>query len=306
MNEKQISIVIVNYNVKDLLLACLKSLYQFLPTSVSIEIIVVDNHSSDNSVEAIKNTFPEVIVIANHTNVGFPAANNQAFKIAKGDFFFMLNPDTALFDDSFVKLYDYLKENKEVDLVAPMLLNSDKSRQSNIWRFPTLWYLFCEMNHLSFLIGKKAYSDKDYSQIAEVESCSGAAILFRKSVLDKIGMLDETMFWIEDIEFCYRASLNNLKLVYFPQTQIIHHIGQSAKKNYNISISNQMFNKIKFFKKYHSAFAYVLVVLMSLIHVFIKLLVFGLLSPFNVIYFRKAKAYLYTLPRLFNPPKGIK
>ncbi len=113
------------------------------------------------------------------------------------------------------------------------------------------------------------------------------------------------MFWIEDIEFCYRADHAGLKLLYYPHAQVLHHIGQSAKKNYKISISNQVFNKIKFFKKHHSKFQLLLVTILSIYHVIIKLIVFGFLSPFNKIYFGKAKAYLYTLPRLLNPPKGI-
>ena len=153
---------------------------------------------------------------------------------------------------------------------------------------------------------KKNYTDKDLTQPFEAESFSGAAILFRKNVLDKIGMLDETMFWIEDVEFCYRAYQAKLKLLYYPEALILHHIGQSAKKNYNVSISNQVFNKIKFFKKHHSTIEWLLIVLLSFYHVVLKLIVFGLLSPFNPVYFRKAKAYLYTLPRVFNPPLGMK
>jgi GT2 family glycosyltransferase len=172
MNKNLISIVIVNYNVKDLILACIESLYLFFPKSFNLEIIVVDNYSIDGSVEAIRGKFSDVIVIANKINIGFPAANNQAFKIAKGDYLFMLNPDTALFDDSLSRLFNYLKDNPDVDIVAPMLINSDKSRQSSIWRFPTLWYLFCEMNYLSFLIPQKSYSANDYDHEFQVESCS--------------------------------------------------------------------------------------------------------------------------------------
>ncbi|MEY3438514.1 MAG: hypothetical protein RL265_1099, partial [Bacteroidota bacterium] len=149
--------------------------------------------------------------------------------------------------------------------------------------------IFCEFHYLTSLLKRKNYLDKDFTKQFEAESFSGAAIFFRKSVLDKIGNLDETMFWIEDVEFCYRAVQNGIKCVYFPETKIIHHIGQSAKKNYTISISNQVFNKIKFFNKHHSNFSAKLVILLS----------------FNVVYKRKASAYRYTLFKVFNPPKGI-
>lgn len=301
-----ISIVIVNYNVKDLVLTCINTLYKYLPSDIVIETIMVDNNSFDCSVEAVKKEYPQVIVIENTYNAGFPAANNQAFKIAKGKYIFMLNPDTEFLDDSLFKLYTAINSDSSISLIAPMLLNTDKSRQLSVWRFQSIWSIFCETHYLNFLLGRKNYCDKDLTKQFEAECFSGAAILFNRNVFNKIGVLDETMFWIEDTEFCYRAYHNGLKLLYFPEAKILHHIGQSAKMNYNISISNQIFNKIKFFKKHHSTFSYLTVVLLSFYHVILKLIIFSLLSPINKIYFRKAKAYLYTLPYVFNPPKGMK
>lgn len=306
MSSPEISIVIVNYNVRELVLACLKSLYGFLPEGLSVETIVVDNHSADGSVEAIRQQFPQVVLIDNDFNAGFPAANNQAFRIAKGKYIFMLNPDTEFIDDSLSKLYHFLENHPDVSLVAPQLRNTDGSYQDSVWRFPRVRDVFYEMFYLSRFLGHKKYEDQNRDQQFEAESVSGAAIFFRSTLLDEIGMLDETMFWIEDIEFCYRAHQQGFKLVYFPDAKIKHHIGQSAKKNYKISLSNQIFNKIKFFRAHHRGIRSLAVTLLSFLHVVMKLVVFGLLSPFNVIYRRKAIAYAYTLPKVFNPPKGIK
>lgn len=305
MRYIDISVVIVNYNVKDLLLTCLETLYKFVPAQISIETIVVDNNSSDDSCTAIKNHYPEVILIENKENVGFPKANNQGFDIAKGEYIFMLNPDTEFIEDSVSKLVDYLRANKDVDVIAPMLLNTDRSRQLSVWKYPNLWSIFCETHYLHFLLKKKNYLDKEIDKPFIAESFSGAAILFRRSVFDEIGQLDESMFWIEDVDFCYRATEKKLKCIYFPGTKIIHHIGQSAKKNYNISICNQVVNKIKFFKKHYSKFSWMIVVLLSFYHVLLKFVIFGLLSPLNKIYYRKSKAYVYTLKRVFNPPMGM-
>ena len=302
----QISIVIVNYNVKQLLLQCLRSVYSKTNESVFIETIVIDNDSKDDSVFAVLQEFPQVILIENKFNAGFPAANNQGFQIAKGKYIFMLNPDTELLDNSLAMLFNYMEGHKEISLIAPMLVNPDKSRQLSVWRFPSMWYLFCETHYLNFFLDKKNYLDKDLNKPFEAESFSGAAIFFRKNIFDKIGMLDETMFWIEDTEFCYRAHHAGLKLLYYPDAKILHYIGQSAKQNYNVSISNQIFNKIKFFKKHHNRFKWLMVVLLSFYHVIIKLVMFSLLSPFSKTYYRKAKAYLYTLPFVFNPPGGMK
>jgi GT2 family glycosyltransferase len=305
MSEVKVSIVIVNYNVKDLILTCIRSLYQFCDSTGDLEIIVIDNQSIDGSCQAIRTEFPDVILMENSENEGFPKANNQGFSIAKGDYIFMLNPDTEFQENSIEKLRQFLEDNKSVGVVAPGLLNTDGSHQSSVWRYPSLFSIFCEFHYLTSLLKRKNYLDKDFTKQFEAESFSGAAIFFRKSVLDKIGNLDETMFWIEDVEFCYRAVQNGIKCVYFPETKIIHHIGQSAKKNYTISISNQVFNKIKFFNKHHSNFLAKLVILLSFLHVVQKSIVFGILSPFNVVYKRKASAYRYTIFKVFNPPKGI-
>jgi GT2 family glycosyltransferase len=305
MSEVKVSIVIVNYNVKDLILTCIRSLYQFCDNTGDLEIIVIDNQSIDGSCQAIRTEFPDVILLENNENEGFPKANNQGFSIAKGDYIFMLNPDTEFQENSIERLVSFMEQNPKIGIVGPGLLNSDGSHQSSVWRYPSLFSIFCEFHYLSFLLKQKNYRDKDFTKSFEAESFSGAAIFFRTSVLEKIGNLDETMFWIEDVEFCYRAVQKDIKCVYFPETKIIHHIGQSAKKNYTISISNQVFNKIKFFNKHHSNFSAKLVILLSFLHVVQKSIVFGILSPFNVVYKRKASAYRYTTFKVFNPPKGI-
>ena len=300
-----ISVVIVNYNVKDLLLQALGSLYNKTAPKLKIEVFVVDNQSSDDSVAIVRQQFPQVKLIANNYNAGFPAGNNQAFKEATGKYIFMLNPDTEFLEDSLNALFNFMESHKDIDVCAPRLLNSDRSHQISAWRYPSIGSIFGEMYYLNFLVNSKNYSDKDLTQSFEAESFSGAAIFFKTELIGEIGMLDETMFWIEDVDFCYRAKKAGKKLVYFPQTAIVHHSGQSAKKNYKISLSNQIFNKIKFYQKHHGSLATMAVKALSAFHVVTKFVVFSLLSPFNVIYFRKAQAYAYTFPRIFNPPKGI-
>lgn len=304
MPGKKVSVIIVNYNVKDLILTSLRTLFTY-NTSANLEVIVVDNHSADDSCSAIKAEFPQVILLENDFNAGFPKGNNQGFELATGEYIFMLNPDTEFKENSIGLMTDYLDKNPEVSLIAPKLLNSDGSFQLSAWRYPTVKSVFCESFYLSFLLKKKNYADKNFNEIFEGESFSGAALFFRKDLFEKVGVLDETMFWIEDVEFCWRINHYGLKSEYFPDTEILHHIGQSAKKNYNISLSNQVFNKIKFFEKHGTRFQARMVKWISLFHVLFKILLFGFLSPLKAIYFRKLKAYLYTLPKVFNPPKGI-
>ncbi|HXC05613.1 MAG TPA: glycosyltransferase family 2 protein [Bacteroidia bacterium] len=300
-----VSVVIVNYNVKELVLQSLETLFRY-NKACSLEVFVVDNHSSDGSAEAIRNRFPEVHLIENTFNAGFPGANNQAFALSRGRYVFMLNPDTEFSDDALVKLVHYLDAHPEVGLAGPRLLNSDGSYQASVWRYPSLKGIFLEMLYLKSLLGFKNYADQDKTKPFEAESFSGAAILFRKEVMENIGVLDEQLFWIEDVDYCYRAKHAGYTLMYYPYAAIKHHIGQSAKKNYNITVCNQIVNKIKFFKKYHPGLPWLTVVILSFGEVMAKLLVFTLLSPFNSIYARKARAYVYTLPRVFNPPQGMK
>lgn len=300
-----ISIVIVNYNVRDYILKCLDTIFAG-QLQMSVEVIVVDNNSHDGSVQAITAAFPQVKMIVNKHNAGFPAANNQGFEVAKGRYIFMLNPDAELPENSLNKLFSFMESNEEFSIIAPKLLNTDGSLQQSVWRFPSVCTLFFEMAYLTRFLKKKNYADKDMLLAFEADSVSGAAILFRRGAIEKIGTLDETLFWIEDVDFCYRARKAGLRILYYPDAQVIHHVSKSAKLNYNISISNQIFSKIKYFRKHKSILLVVLLTFISWINVLLRFFMFGLLSPFSKTNWRKAKAYCYTSWRVFNPPTGIK
>lgn len=301
--KDMVSIIIVNYNVADLLINCIQSVYTYC-TKVNFEIIVVDNSSTDNSAEMVRSRFPDIRWIQNHHNSGFPAANNQGIKAAKGCYFFLLNPDTELLDDSISILKEKLDANPKVNLVAPQLLNSDRSIQSSLFRFPTIPYILAEDFYLKSLAKSKYYAEKDLNKSFDVESASGAALFFRRELIVQIGTLNEKLFWIEDVDFCYRIQNAGGTVRYIPETKIIHHSGQSAKKNFNVSICNQVINKIKFFKLYKSPFQLAIVYLISIVNVFLKSIVFGLLSPFKKMYRLKFNAYLYTIPRIFSATSG--
>jgi len=301
----QVSIIIVSYRVQQLLRQALQSIYTFSNKQL-LEVIVIDNASNDGTAEMLKNEFPQVKSIINKTNLGFPAANNQGFSLAKGTYVFMLNPDTEFVSPLVDQLYNYLEKNPDFDLVAPKLLNTDKSHQISAWRYPTLASVTLDLMHLNKINKKHFYLDKQPENHSfEAESMSGAALFFRKKCLDISGGLDEGMFWIEDIEFCFRIGKSGCRKMYLSDFELIHHSGQSAKKNYNISISNQIYNKIKYFKKHQSSISAFYISCLSFVHVIAKIIVFSILSPFSKINSLKRKAYWYTLKRVFNPPAGI-
>jgi len=300
MSDKvDISIVIVSYNVREFVHNCLKSVYEFFDKTIVKEVILVDNNSNDNTVEFVAKEFPEVKIIKNTTNNGFPIANNQAFEICSGEYILMLNPDAELINTSINKLFYYLKEHRDIAIIGPKVLNTDRSLQQSIWRFPTIKYIFADSFYLRFLIKDKYYKDKTFNEIIDVDSVSGSVLMFRKDLMDSIGMLDENLFWIEDVDFCFKAKKKNLRVVYFPETTVVHHLGKSVLKNYNVAYYNKIFNYIKYYKKHYSAFKYVVVWCISFVQVLYKLILFWILAPFNKVSFLKAKATFYTFKKFF-------
>jgi GT2 family glycosyltransferase len=301
-SNPQVTFIIVSYNVRELLFKCISSVYKY--TSVPFEIILIDNHSSDDTVPFIKSHYPEIAIIANIENAGFPKANNQGLHAAKGKYIFLINPDTEFLEDTVSILAKYLISEPLAGIVAPRLLNSDGSIQKSIFRFPKIKYILTEMFYLNFLARKKYYNDKDTNNILEVDSASGAALFFKRDLIDKVGYLNEKLFWIEDVDYCFRVLKSGLKTYYVPSTKIIHHSGQSAKSNYNVAISNMILNKIKFFKVHGNTLNLILIYLISLLNVILRIIIFGLLSPFKNIYFLKLMAYVYTFPLIFNSTKS--
>lgn len=294
----KISIVIVSYNVRDLLRKCLQSLLE-ANMSENMEMIVVDNYSSDGSVEMIKKEFPVVKIIDNTFNAGFSGANNQGIEQGTGDYFFLLNPDTEISKDSLVHLYEYAEAHAEVSIVAPRLLNSDGSVQMSAWRNPRLFDVILETFFLHLVINIKTYPVHKFQQATPVDTASGAALFFSRKVKEKIKGLDPELFWMEDVDLCYRASRLG-PVMYLPTTSIIHHSGKSTKTNYHIPISNQIISKLKFFKKHSTFLNYLLACVFSFIHIATRILMFLLFSMSSKQASYKFKAYLYTLKKFFR------
>jgi N-acetylglucosaminyl-diphospho-decaprenol L-rhamnosyltransferase len=302
LKEKvDISIIIVNYNVCQLLQKCIQSIVVSNNNNLKIEIIVIDNNSADASVETISKQFPEVVMISNNYNAGFPGANNQGLVIAKGEYIFFLNPDTELRNNSLQKLFNFIKSSDKLCLVAPKLLNTDLSLQKSIQPFISVGEIIAETFFLHALVKRKrGYFENFKNETVKVDALSGAAILMKKKVVDTIGMLDEELFWTEDMEFCYRASLHGIERIYFPNAEIIHHVGQSGKKNMNVMLSNQVLTKIRYFKKNHSFASYLTVKIFRLLHIISRIIIFGFLYFFDPINKEKFKAYLFTLNRFIK------
>lgn len=233
-----LSVVIVNYNVSYFLEQCLHSVLR-ASENVSCEVFVVDNNSVDGSVEMVKEKFPEVILIANKDNVGFSRANNQAMRIAKGRYVLLLNPDTLVEEDTFVKSVAFMDSHDDAGgLGVKMIDGKGQFLPESKRGLPTPAVAFYKIFGLSALFPKSkifgqyhlGYLDKDETH--EIPILSGAFMLMRKETLDKVGLLDEAFFMYgEDIDLSYRIVLGGYKNYYYPETRIIHYKGESTKKS---------------------------------------------------------------------------
>lgn len=291
--------VIVSYNVKDLLSACLHSLNKYC--GIEKEIWVADNNSSDGTVEEIRKNFPQVKLIANKVNLGFSGANNQCLEQVSGDYILLLNPDAELIDDSLDNMLAHLeKAGDELLFIGPRLLNGDRSLQVSCWKFPSAVQHILELFFLSALIDTTQYAKEELGQTKKVDFISGAAILFSRKTLQKIGLLDEHLFWMDDVDYCKRVKEEGGSVIYFPGTSIVHHIGQSSARNYNVVISNQLISKLKYYSKHRQYLNYAISVPVFFLQICSRIPLFFVIGLVKPVYLKKSRAYCYTFRRFFS------
>ncbi len=295
-----LSIIIVNYNVKDLLFQSLNSIRSFV--SDTNEVIVIDNASSDDSCQEIRKNYPEVNLIENKKNIGFSAANNQGFAIAKGKYFLMLNPDAYFLDSSYKNAITFLQNEPGQHLIiGPRIYNPDNSYQDSAWKFPRLTQHLMEAFFLNKLIDTSSYvSARGETGSFSVDFLSGAALLMRSETQKSIGNLDEKLFWMEDVDFCYRNKLLGGKNWYFPQWKTVHYVGASSKKNLSVVISNQLISKLKFYKKHKRKLTFVLSAIIFFIHSILRLIILFPVSLVSTKAFTRLKAYAFTFKKLWR------
>ncbi len=293
----ELSTVIVSYNVKDFLYSCIVSIQK---STLATEVIVVDNNSTDGSADMIKEMFPFVKLICNKENRGFSGANNQGIAMAMSDNILLLNPDTEIKDDTLEKLISFLNRQKELCIIGPKLANTNGSLQLSCLKFPNVFNIIAETFYLHFLFSSKEYFRNKMKNIFNTDALSGAALLFRKELVTKVGLLDENLFWMEDVDLCYRNKQVNGLNIYFPDAEIVHHSGQSAKKNYNISISNQLISKLKFFSKHKKYLSFFFSAIFIFIHIVSRIIIFGGMGLFSTISRKKCNAYAFSFVRFFT------
>ncbi|MFO8088021.1 MAG: glycosyltransferase [Bacteroidales bacterium] len=245
-----LSVVIVNYNVRHFLEQCLKSVF-IAGQNIDMEVFVVDNNSVDGSTDMLRQQFPQVHLIANKTNAGFSKANNQAIKVSSGRYVLLLNPDTVVEKDTFEKIIHYMDEHpKAGGLGVKMMDGQGKFLPESKRGLPTPAVAFYKITGLSRLFPRSKTFNRyhlgflDAEEIHSVDVLAGAFMLLRRKTLDEVGLLDEDYFMYgEDIDLSYRIVQGGYQNIYFPKTRIIHYKGESTKKrsaNYVFTFYNAM------------------------------------------------------------------
>lgn len=270
----ELSIIIVNYNVKAFLQNCLSSILRSTE-KINSEIIVVDNASDDGSVELIKKNFPQVKLIESKINLGFSRANNLGLQVAQGRYICLINPDTIVEESTFHEMIKFMNEHPEVGLAGCKILNPDGTFQLACRRsFPTPWVAFTKIVGLSKFFPKSKIFARynltylDENQSYEVDAVSGSFMFLRREVYEKIGGLDETFFMYgEDLDYCYRVKKAGFQVYYVHTTQIIHFKGESTKRS-NIDEIKHFYEAMRLFVRKHLASSW-------LVEIFLQLAISG-------------------------------
>lgn len=264
MNQpnKKVSVIIVSYNVAHFIAACLDSVKKAL-RNIEAEIFIVDNNSSDDSCQLIKEYYPEVILIENKENLGFAKANNQAVHISNGELIHFLNPDTVIPEDFYEKSIDFLERHPNAASVGPRIIDglghyAIDSKKS----FPTIKSSVFKILGLSKVFPKSPYwnayyaADIDEFETAKVDILSGCCLLIKKEMMMSAGgSFDESYFmYCEDFDLCQRVNLKGFDNYYFPEVTMIHYKGESTKKLTYQYLDTFYKAMTIFVKKYYSPF----------------------------------------------------
>jgi len=253
-----ISFVIVNWNTRDLVIACVRSIIETV-RDCDHEIFVVDNGSGDGSVEALRGEFGDRIhVIANRDNFGFARANNQALARARGRYVALVNSDALLHPNTMATLVDFLEAHPGAAMAGPRMLGQDGREQNSFDNFPSL---LTELGNKSLLRllrpGRYAGKSGRCEQPFEVDSLIGACILVRAEAMQQVGLLDEGyFFFLEETDWCLRMRRHGWSMYHVPAASIIHLQGQSKKRRPVMSWIEYYRSMYRYFKKNHSIAAY--------------------------------------------------
>lgn len=256
-NGMKLSVIIVNYNVKHFLEQCLHSVFN-ARADFNFEVFVVDNNSVDGSCHMVRDKFPRVRLIANKTNSGYSVANNQAIRLAQGEYILLLNPDTVIMEDTFERIIAFMDAHPDAGgLGVKMIDGKGRFLPESKRGLPTPWVAFYKVFGISGLFpsskkfGRYHLSYLSQDEIHQVDVLCGAFMLLRREALEKTGLLDEAFFMYgEDIDLSYRILQEGYLNYYYPETTIIHYKGESTRKG-SINYVRMFYNAMLIFSNKH-------------------------------------------------------
>ncbi|MCE5199785.1 MAG: glycosyltransferase family 2 protein [Armatimonadota bacterium] len=277
-NSVDVTVSIVNWNTKDELRDCLLSVFS-QDRSITFEVFVADNASSDGSAEMIKSEFAgKVNLIENPKNLGFGAAHNMALGQARGRYMMILNPDCRMLEhDVLGKMIKYMDSTPSVGMLGPKVLNPDGSLQYSARRSPTMFAAIFRHTLLGKLFPNNSFvrdylmADWQHDRERDVDWLSGSAIVVRKETIDQIGLLDERFFmYLEDVDWCRRAREAGWRVVYFPMAAVSHRIGAASDQNPIPMIKQHHKSMLRYFLKYNARNPKVLLTPIAMIALWIR------------------------------------
>jgi hypothetical protein len=284
-----ISVVILSWNDREHLQECILSLRE-CANSRQIEILVVDNASTDGSAELVQTKFPEVKLLRNSENLGFAKANNLGIKASQGKYVCLLNSDIKVLKGCLDALADYLDRHRDIGIIGPKVLNGDRTHQSSCRRFPGLWNNFCSATGLAvafretkLLSGEHMFYFKG-NRIQEVDVLVGCFWMTRRAAIAEFGLLDEDFFmYAEDVDWCRRCWEAGWRVVFFPAAQAIHYRGGSSANQDPIWVAvTQQHSILRYWRKHHGLAGWLSIACLMFAHKMARLCAAalnGLLQP---------------------------
>ena len=281
------SIIIVSWNTKEILRNCLGSIYEQHGDS-SLEVIVIDNASSDGSAEMVKKDFTQVTLIENSENRGFAAANNRGIAIAKGRYVLLLNPDTIVLDNAINKTLCFADAHPESAVVGCRVLNSDRTLQPTCFMFPSVSNMLLSATYLYRLFPKNRFFGRermtwwDRNDIREVDVVTGCIMFVRCEAIEQVGLLDEQFFvYGEETDWCYRFRQAGWKVIFTPCAEIIHLGGESTQKKATAMVVQLRKSILQFMKKHHNPFIYRIACMLTVIFLAVRLPIWSVMAFFH-------------------------
>jgi len=271
-----VSVIIVAWNVRQLLHDCLKSVYE-KTRDIDFEVIYVDNASEDGSVQMVKEQFAEVRIIENDKNEGFIKANNQGIEVAQGRYVLLLNSDTILLDNAIAKTVRFADANPDAAVSGCKVLNPDRTIQRTCFMYPSVLNMFLAATYLYKIFPKSRFFGREHmtwwgvDEAREVETICGCFSLVRKEAIDQVGLMDERYFvYGDDPDWCYRFKKAGWKVMFTPDGRIIHYGGQTTSQKARAFRLQLEGSKLIFMKLHRSKAAFPFACLMAALFFFLR------------------------------------